>query len=405
MYRRFGAALIGLALILPIFGAAAAPVGAHGSNAFTWEAGLITDVDGTRVVGVLTNHTNSRYANVVVTATWRDGDAVVATEAGFAMVTNLAPHASSPFIVFEDDTTIEPEYDLSIDIAGAVTGIRPAGGLEVELGEFTDTDVYEGTVTNEGPVTAQNVVVYANRHDGMVYTGAAGSDVIASLAPGASATYTITFGEESLGDTVLNHIAKTNAGTFLTSWNNYFGDLGSSGFYDAIAWMADEGITLGCGNASFCPKSTVTRAQVAVFLDRALDLPDATDQGFTDLAGQSPEFEQAINNLAAAGITQGCSSTPKKFCPTSSVTRGQMSVFIVVGFRDWGGKTIDLVTNPTPDPFVDDDGQFHEDYNNGMYEYGITGGCGADRYCPNSPILREQMAVFMLRASQLEDAS
>ena len=31
---------------------------------------------------------------------------------------------------------------------------------------------------------------------------------------------------------------------------------------------------------------------------------------------------------------------------------------------------------------------------------GITGGCGGGLYCPNNPVTRRQMAVFLLKASQ-----
>jgi len=31
---------------------------------------------------------------------------------------------------------------------------------------------------------------------------------------------------------------------------------------------------------------------------------------------------------------------------------------------------------------------------------GITGGCGGDDYCPQNPVTRRQMAVFLLKASQ-----
>jgi hypothetical protein len=57
---------------------------------------------------------------------------------------------------------------------------------------------------------------------------------------------------------------------------------GETGFDDvpadhwAAAWikqLADEGITAGCGNNNFCPDGEVTRAQMAVFLVRAFDLP------------------------------------------------------------------------------------------------------------------------------------
>jgi len=46
----------------------------------------------------------------------------------------------------------------------------------------------------------------------------------------------------------------------------------------AIEAIAAEGITKGCNppvNDLYCPDSTVTRGQMAAFLTRALDLPDA----------------------------------------------------------------------------------------------------------------------------------
>jgi hypothetical protein len=37
--------------------------------------------------------------------------------------------------------------------------------------------------------------------------------------------------------------------------------------------------------------------------------------------------------LAAEGITSGCSTTPKLYCPNTPVTRDQMAVFLVRNFN------------------------------------------------------------------------
>lgn len=52
-----------------------------------------------------------------------------------------------------------------------------------------------------------------------------------------------------------------------------FGDvpLGSFGFQHIEA-LVDSGITAGCGGGNFCPNDTLTRAQMAVFLAKALGL-------------------------------------------------------------------------------------------------------------------------------------
>lgn len=110
-----------------------------------------------------------------------------------------------------------------------------------------------------------------------------------------------------------------------------FNDVPSNAF--AAAWieqLAAEGITSGCGNGNYCPDSTVTRAQMAVFLLRAkygsAHAPSAaTGTIFTDVPSNA--FAAAwIEQLAAEGITSGCNAG--NYCPGSLVTRAQMAVFI-----------------------------------------------------------------------------
>ena len=54
------------------------------------------------------------------------------------------------------------------------------------------------------------------------------------------------------------------------------------------------------------PDVAVTREQMASFLVRALRLPPATRDYFTD--DESSQHESAINAIAAAGITGGCAA-------------------------------------------------------------------------------------------------
>jgi hypothetical protein len=104
----------------------------------------------------------------------------------------------------------------------------------------------------------------------------------------------------------------------------FFDDDASSHEPDIQA-LAASGITNGCGSEVYCPTRPVTRAEMASFLARSLDLPAAPSAGFDDTAGS--EHAAAIDALAAAGITRGCSET--SFCPDQSVTRGQMASFLV----------------------------------------------------------------------------
>jgi hypothetical protein len=79
--------------------------------------------------------------------------------------------------------------------------------------------------------------------------------------------------------------------------------------------------------ALFCPDASVTRGQMAAFLVRALDLPAGGTVDFVDDDGSV--FESDIEALAAAGITLGCNPpTNDMFCPAASVTRAQMAAFL-----------------------------------------------------------------------------
>ena len=89
--------------------------------------------------------------------------------------------------------------------------------------------------------------------------------------------------------------------------------------------LFELGITRGCGvdPARYCPKDRVTRAQVASFLVRAFNLPDADSGPFTDI-GASGHADD-INALVASGVAEGCrANLPELFCPHTSPTVAQM---------------------------------------------------------------------------------
>lgn len=113
---------------------------------------------------------------------------------------------------------------------------------------------------------------------------------------------------------------------------------------------------------------------------------------FTDDDGNVHEGN--IEAIAAKGITRGCNPPANDhFCPSDLVTRGSMAAFIVrsLGLTDDGGK----------DWFSDDDGHLFENDINRLAAAGITKGCNppnGDRYCPDRPVIRAEMAAFLGRA-------
>jgi len=109
----------------------------------------------------------------------------------------------------------------------------------------------------------------------------------------------------------------------------WFTDIASSIFRADILWLGNAGITAGCAEERFCPTASVTREQMASFLVRALGLPGTTTDFFSD--DEASIHEDNINRLAASGITSGCG--PRQFCPGAGVTREQMASFLVRALR------------------------------------------------------------------------
>jgi hypothetical protein len=162
-------------------------------------------------------------------------------------------------------------------------------------------------------------------------------------------------------------------------------------FEGAIRWLASEGITQGCNpplNTKFCPDASVTRGQMAVFLARALKLPSAGGDYFTDDRGEF--YENAANQLYESGITQGC--RPNAYCGGDAITRGEMAAFLA--------RTFDLAPAAN-DFFVDDRTSIFQSAINKVARAGITLGCNPpdnNRFCPTDLVTRGQMAAFLRRS-------
>ncbi len=166
--------------------------------------------------------------------------------------------------------------------------------------------------------------------------------------------------------------------------------------------LAKAGVTGGCGTGIYCPDSTVTRAQMAIFLLKGIHgssyVPPAVNgnTGFGDVAA---DYWAAawIKQLAAEGVTSGCGGG--NYCPDSTVTRAQMAVFLLKARNGSsyspptvGGSTgfNDVATTYWAAPFIKQ-----------LVTDGITSGCGNSNYCPDDSVTRAQMAIFLVKTFNL----
>jgi hypothetical protein len=174
-------------------------------------------------------------------------------------------------------------------------------------------------------------------------------------------------------------------------------------FYTEIGKLAARGVTLGCtqDHAFYCPNDPVLREQMAAFILRAkgeFSPPDPASQRFTDVPPTNV-FYNFIDRLAVLGITVGCNPPDNTmYCPSSAVTREQMSAFILRGLGEFDPPT------PVSQRFTDvPSNNLFYNFIDRMAVLNITLGCTPDHmmYCPGDPVTRGQIAAFLVRAFDL----
>jgi hypothetical protein len=192
----------------------------------------------------------------------------------------------------------------------------------------------------------------------------------------------------------------------VTSWSTQtvFQDVPpTNAFFDAINLFYQKGITTGCSASpmDFCPTADVTRAEMAVFIVRAVYGGD----NFT-LNQSTPYFIDVpegsfgylwIQKMYELGITTGCA--PQLFCPTDPVTRDEMAVFITRMRFEQTPFTYPQTPYFTDVPTTDPDFPYVQRL---AYDQ-VTTGCGTNLYCPTQDVLREQMAAFILKGAFNEE--
>ena len=103
-----------------------------------------------------------------------------------------------------------------------------------------------------------------------------------------------------------------------------------------------------------------------------------------------------IEKIYADGITKGCNPPANTmFCPQRNISRGEMAAFIsrALGLTEVSGSV----------PFDDVAGNTFEGDIDRIVTAGIGFGCDEDSYCPDRPLLRDEMAELLVRAFEYDN--
>ena len=169
----------------------------------------------------------------------------------------------------------------------------------------------------------------------------------------------------------------------------------SQQFYAFIENIFHNGITGGCGSGVYCPTSPVTRAQMSVFLLKAKNGASYVPPACTQIFNDVPCPSQYADWIEEL-YHEGITGGcgGGNYCPNGPVTRAQMSAFLLKA--RWGSSFVPPACLPGVFTDVACPSLF-ADWIEELYAEGITGGCGTGIYCPDSPNNRGQMAVFLVK--------
>ena len=229
----------------------------------------------------------------------------------------------------------------------------------------------------------------------------------------------LTASDGAAGDLFGRSVALSGDTALVGAYRNDVGsndDQGSAYFYQLQQTFADvpadhwaftwidrlyaAGITSGCSTNPilYCPEQSVTRAQMAKFLEKGIN-----GSAYTPPAGTGTVFVDVplsywavdwIEKLYADGITSGCILSPLSYCPDDPVTRAQMAKFLLKAEHgasytppDAGDSTGfgDVSTSHWAAAWIKQ-----------LALEGITSGCGGGNYCPDDSVTRAQMAKFLV---------
>ena len=102
-----------------------------------------------------------------------------------------------------------------------------------------------------------------------------------SPAAGTQGTYNLTI---NASNGILPNASQAFTLTVVASCGGFTDVSGSANYCNAVEWLGNRGVTLGCSAGLYCPNDTVTRAQMALFMNR---LGNALEPAIGELQGST----------------------------------------------------------------------------------------------------------------------
>lgn len=275
----------------------------------------------------------------------------------------------------------------------SVLGTNPIDRWGVTSVPVTGLVVTDGTFDWDFAITAPPIT-------GLLYPGITPTTAAISFTtPAVVASFDDNW-DLAVSDVLQTSLPTAEAATVVSRFTDVVPSDASGAFRTQIEELAGRlpFVVGGFGDGTYRPADLVTRAQTAVFAERALQLGlPAYGNEFSDVpAGYWADNE--IQACVDASIVQGFGDTT--FRPEDVVTRDQMAVFIARGMAGGDANVTGLPITIAFDDVVPPDsaGFWALRYINYAAHFDVVQGFSPTVYQPLTQVDRAQMAVFVYRA-------
>ncbi|KAB7707089.1 hypothetical protein F9802_08745 [Bacillus aerolatus] len=333
------------------------------------------------------NEVTEKSTSVTGTA---EAGSTVTVKTGTTVLTTVSVDADGKFIAI-----------IPVQKAGTkltITATDKDGNIS-EAKEVIVKDVTAPGVPNVNEVTEKSTSVAGTAEAGSTVTVKAGTTVLTTVSVDADGKFIAIIPVQKAG-TKLTITATDKAGNIseakevtvkqVASVISFSDVLKSERFYNEIYTLSNEGIITGFPDGTFRPNTTVTRAQAAIMIGRALELTiDSTETTFNDVSSSS----KAAGYIAAAYKSKIITGFPDgTFRPDETVTRGQMAIFLARAFKLQDTTKINFSD-------VAENMAAYESIKR-ILAAQITVGYPDNTFKPTADVTRGQFSAFLTRALQ-----
>ncbi len=195
-----------------------------------------------------------------------------------------------------------------------------------------------------------------------------------------------------------NFVIRTKIGGTFTASNSKttYSDLASaSTSASGIRELAKRGITYSTSGKSVIPNKSVTRADVATLLAKALDVSSTKATKYNDLKSTVPS--KYVQGLLEAGIMSGV--TAQQFSPHSAVSRQEAAIIIANMYR-YLNQDLSLAYNELQTNFRDVSHLTYEARQSiAILElFDVVDGTASSKFNPEQKLTRAQFAEMLYKA-------